>query len=152
MTGVTFAEFLEMARRIERESIHFYRRATKLLKDEESIRLADALAKEEEEHLRKILELQKTIEDHEVFRGKGINLDINKQGPLFSSADIAECALPEEILESAIQRERETERLYEKFLNTENLPEYWKKLFVYLKDQEKAHALRLGAILHRGEN
>ena len=152
MTGVTFIELLGMALRIEKESIHFYRRAVQLLKDEESIRLTDALAREEEEHYKKIVQLQKTIGDDEISAGKGIQIEIDDQGALFSSPDIAECALPEEILESAIQREKETERLYEKFLGTENLPHHWEKLFVYLKDQEKTHAFRLGAILHRGEN
>ena len=152
MSGVTFSEFLDLAIQIEKGSARYYLRAAQILREDESIRLATALAEEEDEHLRKITQLQSSLEGGSQAGEGRLNLTVDPNATLFTSSDIDECASPEEILKSAIERERETERLYEGLLGVEDLPDRWRELFTYLRDQEKAHAFRLGAILHRDEN
>ena len=152
MTGVTFSEFLDTAIRIERESAQFYLQAARILKEDESIRLATALAAEEDEHLRKITQLQSSMSGDNVAESGRLELKVDLNTASITSSDIDECASPKEIFRSAIERERETERLYVGLLDVDGLPARWRELFTYLRDQENAHAFRLEAILHRGEN
>jgi len=151
MRSVSLKELLALALEIERRSISYYEKASGLLLDGESRRLATALAREERVHLEKLTRLQEAAA-HSNTLDLGVDLQpVSGIGEIDIQA-ITGDTQPREILELARRGERETQAFYQAILDGAELPVEWHEMLTYLRDQEKSHAFRLGAILERSSN
>ena len=149
MRELTIREIIEYASNIEAESHKFYTEASEKISHPETAQLAKELSEEETGHYNHLMDLinekrlsstqlDTIISGKEAIEDKMVKID-----------DITADSEPIDILEIALQREINTERLYTTYLTFTNLPENVIKVFEDLKHQEVGHQNRIKTLIKK---
>jgi rubrerythrin len=150
MKEFTIQEVIEYAQRIEMESYQFYKRAAEILEDPETVDLVEKLSEEEEKHynhLGNLLSLDNTTPD---VLGRKIQLDKSDYADkIVSASEISIDATTLDILNIALEREKNTELLYGMLLSLTDLNEAMTRMFEDLKKFEQRHVDQISAMIER---
>ncbi len=151
MRELNLREIIEYAEKIELESFSFYEKASEIVNDPEVKDVLSQLATEETGHynrLRGLLEegrlskeeLEKTINMEKALLDMLINTDEIKSS--FSAVDV---------LNIALNREKNTAKAYEMFKTFTALDDFALKVFEDLRLQEVGHVKKISARLEKYE-
>jgi rubrerythrin len=151
MRELNLKEIIEYAEKIELESFSFYEKASEIVNDPEVKDVLSQLATEETGHynrLRGLLEegvlskeeLEKTINMEKALLDMLINTDEIKSS--FSAVDV---------LNIALNREKNTAKAYEMFKTFTALDDFALKVFEDLRLQEIGHVKKISARLEKYE-
>ena len=147
MKEFTVKEILEYSRNIEQESYSFYKDAVPKFDDDELKVLAEDLAKEEMGHYNRINKLLENTKLTEEEMDLKVRIKDSDHEMLISTREIPENPTPLSILETAYQREVNTESVYRTLISITNLSEDVIEIFTDLVNQEKGHANRIQSIM-----
>ncbi len=147
MKEFTVKEILEYSRNIEQESYSFYKDAVPKFADDELKVLAEDLAKEEMGHYNRINKLLENTKLTEEEMDLKVRIKDSDHEMLISTREIPENPTPLSILETAYQREVNTESVYRTLISITNLSEDVIEIFTDLVNQEKGHANRIQSIM-----
>ncbi len=147
MKEFTVKEILEYSRNIEQESYSFYKDAVPKFDDNGLKVLAEDLAKEEMGHYNRINKLLENTKLTEEEMDLKVQIKDSDHEMLIATREIPENPTPLSILETAYQREVNTESVYRTLISITNLSEDVIEIFTDLVNQEKGHANRIKGII-----
>ena len=139
MKEFSVEEIIKYSQKIEQESYSFYKEAETRVGDADVEELIRELQDAEVEHLNKLKGLlhEQTLSKEEL--DTKLNLEIDPQEMIVSLQPMPDNPTPVTVLQTALQREKNTEGLYRQLLAFTNLSEDITSLFQYLVNQEKGH-------------
>ena len=142
--NLTMADILKYAVRIENESKLFYEDTTKRIVDKDVKALVTELRDEEVKHESRLLNISIEKEEIEV-------LDFNSDEikTLITNSKINENATPKEVLEVALNREKNTRDFYQQISTLTNIDADVIDIFQMLFEQESGHATRIEKMLEK---
>jgi rubrerythrin len=148
MKEFTIREIIEYAANIESESHKFYTAAASKVTDPDTKNLAKELSEEETGHYNHLRDLisEERVSSCELDE---MVTDIDLSDRMVKTDEIDFTSDPIDILEVALEREINTERLYTTYLTFTNLPEDVIKVFEDLKNQEIGHQNRIKTIIKK---
>ena len=148
MKEFTIREIIEYAANIESESHKFYTNAASKATDPDTKQLAKELSEEETDHYNHLLDLlsKERVTSSELDKLVD-NVDLSDR--VVKTDEIDFSSDPIDVLEVALEREINTERLYSTYLTFTDLPEDVIKVFEDLKNQEIGHQNRIKAIIKK---
>lgn len=136
-------EIIEYAIRIEKESFAFYTQAAEQVRDRGVRELTQQLAKEEVDHQNRL----KALIDEEKVSPYGLKktleIDTTLMDRIVSTSGISEDAGAREVLQTALERENNTERTYAMLMTLSNIGEDLVDVFRDLRKQEQGHAEKI---------
>ncbi len=147
MKDFTVNEVLEYSKNIEKESYSFYKDAAVKFENEQLKTLAEELAKEEMGHYNRIMTL---LENTKITQEEmNLRVQIKKEDHkiLVETRKIPDNPTTLMILETAYQREINTESIYRTLISITDLPDSIVRLFTDLVNQEKGHANRIKSMI-----
>lgn len=136
-------EIIEYAIKIEQESFAFYTKASEIVKDKNVKDLVTMLASEEIDHQNRLRELI----DEEKVSPKSLNkthkIDTTLLKRIVDTPDITTNSTGMEVLEIALEREKNTEQTYAMLLTLSNIDDDVIEIFDNLRLQEKGHVNKI---------
>ncbi len=132
-------EIIKFAQRIEEESYNFYRRANETLDDSELKKLTKELSNAEVDHLNR---LRKLIDESQLTReelSQRLSLNDEDYQKIINMKDFPSNPTAKDILEVALEREKNTASTYRMFLSFTDLSDNIIDVFNYLTAQEEGH-------------
>jgi rubrerythrin len=139
MKQFSVTEILKYAVQIEEESQRFYTEAGTRLRVEELRRLAAELAEAEVDHADRLRRLLAKRAPESGGREERVALEPRSLERIVSGAEIAPDAGARDILNTALERERNTESVYRMMQAATNLTADITEIFTYLAAQEAGH-------------
>ncbi len=150
MKEFTVQEVIEYAQRIEKESYRFYKRAAEILEDPETVELVEKLSVEEEKHYNHLGNLLSGKNTTSEELGRKVKLERSDHvDKIVSASEIPGKATPLEILNIALDREKNTEQLYGMLLSMTDLNEAMTRVFEDLRKFERMHVDRVSAMISK---
>lgn len=149
MKEFSVEEIIYYSQEVEQESYSFYKEAEARIDGEEVLGLVRELQDAEIKHLNKLRNL---LKEHSLSRDEldtKLKLEIDPEQMIVSLEPMPENPTPETVLQTALERERNTEALYRQLLAFTNLSEDITSTFNYLVDQEKGHVITIENKLKR---
>jgi len=148
MKDFTIREIIEYAANIESESHKFYTAAAAKVTDPDTKTLAAELSEEETGHYNHLRDLisKERVTSSELDK---MVTKIDLSDRMVKTDEIDFSSDPIDILEIALEREINTERLYTTYLTFTNLPTDVIKVFEDLKNQERGHQNRIKTIIKK---
>lgn len=143
MKTFSVEEIIKFSQRVEEESYSFYKEAESKVKRDDVKALTKELQQAEMKHLNKLKGLlQETKLTREELDAK-ISLEHDPEEMIVSLKTIPPDAGQQEILETALTREKNTEGLYRRLLAFTDLSEDVTSTFQYLVKQEQGHVVTI---------
>jgi len=150
MREFTIQEVIEYAQKVEKESYQFYKSAADILNDPGTVELAGKLSLEEEKHYNYLGDLLSGEKASPKELGRKVHLDkVDPEDQMVSTSDISGNATALDILNIALEREKNTEQLYGMLLSMTDLSESMTKVFEDLKKFEHNHVDQVSAMIDR---
>jgi rubrerythrin len=149
MKEITIQEAIEYAQNIEMESYRFYKNTATILKEPQTVELAEKLSREEEKHYNQLkVLLQENATPEELSRK--VTLDPKDYiDNIVTTSDVAEDASALDILNLALEREKKTEQLYGMLLSLSNLNQTMIRVFEDLRKFEQGHVEMVSEMIDR---
>ncbi|MEA1971803.1 MAG: ferritin family protein [Candidatus Cloacimonadota bacterium] len=143
MKELTIKEIIEYAIKIEKESYNFYKIAENIVKDIDAKKLVSLLANEEIDHQNRLKALidEKKVSAEELEK-KG-NIDTLLLDKIITTPNMTSNSTSMEILEIALEREKNTEQSYAMLLTLSNISDDIINIFDELRLQEKGHVQKI---------
>lgn len=149
MKEFTVKEILEYSRNIEQESYKFYKDAIPKFDNDDLKVLAEELAKEEMGHYNRINKLLENTNLTEEEMNIKVQIKESDHDMLVATREIPENPTALSILETAYQRELNTESVYRTLISITGLGQDTIDIFTDLVNQEKGHANRIVSIMKK---
>jgi rubrerythrin len=149
MKEFSVEEIIHYSQKVEQESYSFYKEAEARIGGEDVLGLVRELQDAEVKHLNKLRNLLKEQSLSRDELDTKLKLEIDPEQMIVSLEPMPENPTPETVLQTALERERNTEALYRQLLAFTNLSEDITSTFNYLVDQEKGHVVTIENKLKR---
>ncbi len=151
MKEFSVEEIINFAQKIEEESYNFYKKANQTLTDPELKKLTEELSNAEIDHLNRLRKLTNESQLTKDDLSHRVNLNEEDYKRIINMKDFPQNPTAKDILEVALERERNTATTYRTFLSFTDLSQNIIDLFNYLTAQEEGHVKiiqnKLGAML-----
>jgi len=151
MRELNLKEIIEYAEKIELESFSFYKKATEIVNEPEVKDVLSQLAIEETGHYNRLRELLEEGKLSKEELEKTINIEKTLLEMLINTDEIETSFSAVDVLNIALNREKNTAKAYEMFKTFTALDDYAIKVFEDLRLQEVGHVNKISARLKKYE-
>ena len=139
MKDFTVKEIVEFSQRVEQESYDYYKSAQTRLSDQEVIDLTEELAQAEIDHFNRLRALVSETKLTEAELKEKISIEADTYEKCVAKSEIPPDPSSRDVLNVALEREKNTRNLYQTLLAFTNLSPDITKTFEHLVGQEAGH-------------